>query len=102
MWQPIVGVAHFVAELVLGILVVLGFLCWLWFIAGVINYKKYKDLPEDEVEAEELEGLKWWNAWRWIGADAYRPLQDNVIIESSIFGVASVLALIWVLDMIFV
>jgi len=99
MWQPIVKSAHFVAELTLGLLVILGFVCWVWFI---LYYRNHKDLPDYHVQAEEHEGLKWWNAWRWSLSESYRPLKDNVIVESAIFCVSSVLALIWVFDLIFI
>jgi len=88
------------AELALGLLVILGFVCWVWFIIGLLYYRNHKDLPEYHVQAEEHAGLKWWNAWRWSLSDSYRPLRDNVLVESAIFGVSSVLALIWVLDLI--
>ena len=102
MWQPIVKSAHFVAELALGLLVILGFVCWVWFIIGLLYYRNHKDLPDHHVQAEEHEGLKWWNAWRWSLSESYRPLKDNVIVESAIFCVSSVLALIWVFDLIFI
>jgi hypothetical protein len=101
MWQPIVKTAHFLVEAALGILVILGFMCWVWFIAGLLYYRNNKDLPDYHVEAEEHEGMTWWNAWRWSVSDTYRPLSDNVIVESSVFGLASGLALIWVLDLVF-
>ena len=101
MWQMIVQSAHFLAEVALGILVIVGFVCWGWFIAGIFYYKNHKDLPKNHVLAEEHEGLRWWNGWRWSVSHTFRPLKDIVIIESSIFGVAAALALIWVLDLIF-
>jgi hypothetical protein len=83
-------------------LVILGFVCWVWFIIGLLYYRSHKDLPEYHVQADEHQGLKWWNGWRWSLSDGYRPLKDYVIVESAIFGVSSLLALIWVLDLIFV
>jgi len=101
MWRPIVKSAHFVAELTLGILVILGFVCWVWFFIGLLYYRNHKDLPDYHVQAEEHQGLKWWNAWRWSLADNYRPLKDIPLAESAVFGVSSVLALIWLIDLIF-
>ena len=100
MWRLIVGAAHFLAELILGILVIVGFLCWLWFIGGLLYYMKHKDLPDVHVEAEEHEGMTWWNAWRWCLSERFRPLHDSDIAESAIFVVASLLAFIWVLDLL--
>ena len=100
MWGFIVGAARFLAEAALGVLVIAGFMCWGWFLFGILYYRNHKDLPDIHVQAEEHKGLRWWNAWRWSVSDRYRPLNDNVIAESSIFGVASVLALIWVVDLI--
>lgn len=102
MWQPIVKSAHFVAELALGVLVILGFMCWVWFIYGLLYYRTHKDLPDYHVQAEEHQGLKWWNAWRWSLSESYRSLQHNIIVESAIFGISSILALIWVLDLILI
>ena len=101
MWRPIVTSTHFVAELALGLLVIVGFACWVWFFIGLLYYRNHKDLPEYHVQAEDHKELKWWNAWRWSLSDSYRPLKDNVLVESAIFGVSSVLALIWVFDLIF-
>lgn len=101
MWRPIVSSAHFVAELALGLLVILGFVCWVVFLIGLLYYRNHKDLPKYHVQAEEHQGLKWWNAWRWSLSDSYRPLKDYVIVESAIFSVTSLLALIWVLHIIF-
>ena len=101
MWTPIVNLSHFLAELTLGILVILGFVCWGWFVIGLLYYRNHKDLPDYHVQAEEHQGLKWWNAWQWSLADNYRPLKDNPIAESAVFGVSSLLALIWLADLIF-
>jgi hypothetical protein len=101
MWRPIVTSTHFVAELALGLLVIVGFACWVWFFIGLLYYRNHKDLPEYHVQAEDHKELKWWNAWRWSLSDSYRPLKDNAVFESAIFGVSSVLALIWVFDIIF-
>jgi len=100
MWKLIVGAAHFLAEVTLGILVIMGFVCWLWFIAGLLYYRKHKDLPEIHVEAAEHEGMTWWNAWRWSLSERFRPLHDSAIVESVIFAVASLLAFIWILDLV--
>jgi len=102
MWQPIVKSAHFVAELALGVLVILGFMCWVWFIYGLLYYRTHKNLPDYHVQAEEHQALKWWNAWRWSLSESYRPLQDNIIVESAVFGISSILVLIWVLDLILI
>ena len=99
MWKLVVGVAHFLAEVILGILVITGFVCWLWFIGGLLYYKKHKDLPDVHVEVAEHEGMTWWNAWRWSLSERFRPLHDSAIAESVIFAVASLLAFIWVLDL---
>ena len=101
MWRPIVNLSHFLAELTLGILVILGFVCWVWFFIGLLYYRNHKNLPDYHVQAEEHQGLKWWNAWQWSLADNYRPLKDNPIAESAVFGVSSLLALIWLADLIF-
>jgi hypothetical protein len=101
MWQLIINAAHFLAEVTLGLLVIVGFVCWVWFFLGLLYYRNHKDLPEYHVQADEHEGMTWWNAWRWSGPDRLRPLKDNVIIESAVFGVAAFLAFIWVLDLIF-
>ena len=101
MWTPIVNLSHFLAELTLGILVILGFVCWVWFFIGLLYYRNHKDLPDYHVQAEEHQGLKWWNGWRWSLPDSYRPLKDNLIAESAVFGVSSLLALIWLADLIF-
>ncbi len=101
MWQLIVKAAHFLAEVALGLLVIVGFVCWWWFLTGLLYYRNHKDLPEYHTLAEEHKGLRWWNAWRWSVSDTFRPLKDSVLIESLIFGVAAVLALIWVFDLIF-
>ncbi len=101
MWHMIVKVAHFLAEVSLGLMVIVGFVCWWWFVTGIFYYRENKDLPDYHTQAEEHKGLRWWNGWRWSVEDTYRPLKDSVIIESSIFGVTSVLALIWVLDLLF-
>ena len=101
MWQLMIKAAHFLAELTLGLLVVVGFVCWVWFVVGLLYYRNHKDLPDYHVQAHEHEGLTWWNAWRWSVSDRFRPLKDNIIIESSIFIVAAFLAFIWVLDLIF-
>ena len=101
MWRLIVHAAHFLVEVALGVFVIVGFVCWVWFIAGLLYYRNHKDLPEVHVEAEEHKGMTWWNAWRWSVSDKFRPLNDSIIVESSIFGVTSILALIWVLDLIF-
>ena len=101
MWRPIVNLSHFLAELTLGILVILGFVCWVWFFIGLLYYRNHKDLPDYHVQAEEHQGLKWWNAWQWSLADNYRPLKDIPIAESTVFGVSSLLALIWLADLIF-
>ena len=101
MWRPIVTLSHFLAELTLGILVILGFVCWIWFFIGLLYYRNHKDLPDYHVQAEEHQGLKWWNGWRWSLPDSYRPLKDNLIAESAVFGVSSLLALIWLADLIF-
>ena len=101
MWNLIEYSARFLGELALGILVILGFVCWVWFILGLLYYRNHKDLPEYHVQAEEHKGLKWWNGWRWSLSDSYRPFKDYVIVESAIFGVTSLLAFIWVLHIIF-
>jgi hypothetical protein len=88
MWQLLVNVAHFLSEVILALSVALGFVCWVWFIIGLLYYRNHKDLPDYHVEAEAHEG------------NNFRPLKDSVIIESSIFGVVSALALIWVFDLI--
>ena len=73
----------------------------MWFIGGLLYYTKNKDLPDEHVEAEEHKGMTWWNAWQWSLSERFRPLHDNVIVESVIFAVASLLAFIWALDLLF-
>ena len=99
MWQLLVNVAHFLSEVVLALLVALGFICWVWFVIGLLYFKNHKDLPDYHVDAEAHQGMTWWNAWRWSVSDNFRPLKNYVIVESSIFGVVSALAFIWVFDL---
>jgi hypothetical protein len=101
MWEMIVKAAHFAAEVALGIFVILGLVCSGCFLSGLLYYRNHRDLPEYHVQAEEHEGLTWWNAWRWSVPDRYRLLGDNVLVEALVFGFASVLALVWVLDLLF-
>ena len=100
MWQLLVSVAHFLSEVVLALSVALGFVCWVWFGIGLLYYNNHKDLPDIHVDAEAHQGMTWYNAWRWSVSENFRPLSDYVIVESSIFGVVSALAFIWVFDLI--
>ena len=100
MWQLLVNVAHFLSEVVLALSVALGFVCWVWFVFGLLYYNNNKDLPEIHVDAEAHQAMTWYNAWRWSVSENLRPLSEYVIVESSIFGVVSALAFIWVFDLI--
>jgi hypothetical protein len=99
MWQLLVSVAHFLSEVVLALSVALGFVCWVWFVIGLLYYNNHKDLPDVHVDAEAHQGMTWYNAWRWSVSENFRPLSEYVIAESSIFGVVSALAFIWVFDL---
>jgi hypothetical protein len=101
MWSLIENSVRFLADLALGILVILGFVCWVWFIIGLLYYRNHKDLPDYHVQADEHKGLTWWNGWRWSLSDSYRPLKEYAVVEAAIFGVTSLLALIWLLHVIF-
>ena len=100
MWQLLVNVAHFLSEVILALSVALGFVCWVWFAIGLLYYNNHKDLPDIHVDAEAHQEMTRYNAWRWSVSENFRPLRDNVIVESSIFGVVSALAFIWVIDLI--
>ena len=56
MWQPIVGVAHFVAELVLGILVILGFVGIVTF--GVIHWQQNRSNPTSQQQSHGSESIR--------------------------------------------
>ena len=101
MWQLIINTAHFLSEVVLGLMVIVGFVCWGCFVSGLLYYRNHKDLPTYHTQAEEHKGMTWWSAWRWSVPESYRPLHDHVISESVVFGVAAALALLWVVDLIF-
>jgi len=100
MWQLVVSAAHFLSEVILGLAVIVGFVCWGWFVYGLLYYRNHKDLPQYHTQAEEHQAMTWWNAWRWSVSESYRPLRDSVIIEAVAFGIAAALALLWVIDLI--
>ena len=77
MWQLLVSMAHFLSEVVLALSVALGFVCWVWFVIGLLYYNNHKDLPDIHVDAEAHQGMTWYNAWRWSVSENFRPLSRS-------------------------